>query len=78
MPTGQEIEIFALVPVIDMLIGDDRRNPSEEAMPRLSADGGPSTVALAPTGYGHVHDGHDGGHHLRWWPPRWCRRCGGG
>ncbi|WP_433553318.1 hypothetical protein ACQP08_08655 [Micromonospora zamorensis] len=78
MPTGQEVEVFGLIPVIDMLIGDDLRNPSEEAMPRLSADGGPSTVAPAPTGYGHVHVEHGDGHHRRWWPSRWCRRRGGG
>ncbi|MEU7925272.1 hypothetical protein [Micromonospora sp. NPDC049801] len=31
--------MFGLIPVIDLLIGDDRRNPPEEAEPRLAADG---------------------------------------
>jgi alkane 1-monooxygenase len=31
--------VFGLIPVIDLLLGDDRRNPPEEAVPRLSADG---------------------------------------
>ncbi|MGC5311292.1 alkane 1-monooxygenase [Micromonospora zamorensis] len=33
------IVVFGLIPVIDMLLGDDRQNPPEEAVPRLSADG---------------------------------------
>ncbi|SCG51395.1 alkane 1-monooxygenase [Micromonospora halophytica] len=31
--------VFGLIPAVDLLIGDDRRNPPEEAMARLSADG---------------------------------------
>ncbi|WP_433130999.1 alkane 1-monooxygenase [Micromonospora sp. CA-240977] len=31
--------VFGLIPVIDLLLGDDRQNPPEEAVPRLSADG---------------------------------------
>ncbi|MBQ0897763.1 alkane 1-monooxygenase [Micromonospora sp. U56] len=33
------VVVFGLIPVVDLLIGDDRRNPPEEAVPRLSADG---------------------------------------
>ncbi|WP_422739033.1 alkane 1-monooxygenase [Micromonospora sp. WMMD729] len=33
------VVVFGLIPVIDLLIGDDRRNPPEEAVPRLAADG---------------------------------------
>ncbi|MBY8871268.1 alkane 1-monooxygenase [Micromonospora sp. PLK6-60] len=31
--------VFGLIPAVDLLIGDDRRNPPEEAVPRLAADG---------------------------------------
>ncbi|RKN49071.1 alkane 1-monooxygenase [Micromonospora endolithica] len=31
--------VFGLIPAIDLLIGDDRRNPPDEAVPRLQADG---------------------------------------
>ncbi|MFC4145234.1 alkane 1-monooxygenase [Micromonospora mangrovi] len=31
--------VFGAIPAIDLLIGDDRRNPPEEAVPRLAADG---------------------------------------
>ncbi|MFC5923239.1 alkane 1-monooxygenase [Micromonospora vulcania] len=31
--------VFGLIPVIDVLLGDDRQNPPDEAVPRLSADG---------------------------------------
>ncbi|MFF5175817.1 alkane 1-monooxygenase [Micromonospora sp. NPDC000089] len=31
--------VFGLIPTIDLLIGDDRRNPPDEAVPRLQADG---------------------------------------
>ncbi|MDG4759245.1 alkane 1-monooxygenase [Micromonospora sp. WMMD710] len=31
--------VFGLIPVIDLLLGDDRQNPPEEAVPRLAADG---------------------------------------
>ncbi|MEV4489698.1 alkane 1-monooxygenase [Micromonospora coxensis] len=31
--------VFGLIPTVDLLIGDDRRNPPDEAMARLSADG---------------------------------------
>ncbi|WDZ87693.1 alkane 1-monooxygenase [Micromonospora cathayae] len=31
--------VFGVIPVIDLLVGDDRRNPPEEAVPRLAADG---------------------------------------
>ncbi|GAA4561634.1 fatty acid desaturase [Micromonospora coerulea] len=31
--------VFGLIPVIDLLIGDDRRNPPDEVVPRLQADG---------------------------------------
>ncbi|MBM0239953.1 alkane 1-monooxygenase [Micromonospora sp. ATA32] len=31
--------VFGLIPMIDLLIGDDRRNPPEEAVRRLQADG---------------------------------------
>ncbi|WP_422733968.1 alkane 1-monooxygenase [Micromonospora sp. WMMD558] len=31
--------VFGLIPAVDLLIGDDRRNPPEEAVPRLQADG---------------------------------------
>ncbi|WP_433537738.1 alkane 1-monooxygenase [Micromonospora sp. CA-249363] len=33
------VVVFGLIPVIDLLLGDDRRNPPEEAVPRLAADG---------------------------------------
>ncbi|MFI5928169.1 alkane 1-monooxygenase [Micromonospora sp. NPDC051543] len=33
------VVVFGLIPVIDLLIGEDRRNPPEEAVPRLAADG---------------------------------------
>ncbi|MBM0206782.1 alkane 1-monooxygenase [Micromonospora sp. STR1s_5] len=33
------VVVFGLIPVIDLLRGDDRQNPPEEAVPRLSADG---------------------------------------
>ncbi|MET7945950.1 alkane 1-monooxygenase [Micromonospora sp. NPDC005324] len=33
------IVVFGLIPVLDLLRGDDRQNPPEEAVPRLSADG---------------------------------------
>ncbi|MDG4808645.1 alkane 1-monooxygenase [Micromonospora sp. WMMD1120] len=33
------VVVFGLIPVIDLLLGDDRQNPPEEAVPRLSADG---------------------------------------
>ncbi|MEV4388821.1 alkane 1-monooxygenase [Micromonospora sp. NPDC049580] len=31
--------VFGLIPVVDLLLGDDRKNPPEEAVPRLAADG---------------------------------------
>lgn len=31
--------VFGLIPVVDLLLGDDRQNPPEEAVPRLAADG---------------------------------------
>ncbi|MFI7073065.1 alkane 1-monooxygenase [Micromonospora sediminicola] len=31
--------VFGLIPVIDLLIGDDRENPPDEAVPALQADG---------------------------------------
>ncbi|MCI4065022.1 alkane 1-monooxygenase [Micromonospora sp. R77] len=31
--------VFGAIPVVDLLIGDDRSNPPEEAVPRLAADG---------------------------------------
>jgi alkane 1-monooxygenase len=31
--------VFGLIPVIDLLIGDDRRNPPDEAVPRLQREG---------------------------------------
>ncbi|MEH0841967.1 alkane 1-monooxygenase [Micromonospora sp. CPCC 205711] len=31
--------VFGLIPTIDLLIGDDRRNPPDEAVPGLQADG---------------------------------------
>ncbi|MEU8168969.1 alkane 1-monooxygenase [Micromonospora sp. NPDC049004] len=31
--------VFVLIPVVDLLLGDDRQNPPEEAVPRLAADG---------------------------------------
>ncbi|MEH1164443.1 alkane 1-monooxygenase [Micromonospora sp. CPCC 205539] len=31
--------VFGLIPVIDLLLGDDRQNPPEEVVPQLSADG---------------------------------------
>ncbi|WP_446219276.1 alkane 1-monooxygenase [Micromonospora sp. IBHARD004] len=31
--------VFGLIPMIDLLIGDDRRNPPDEAVRRLQADG---------------------------------------
>ncbi|MEV1154143.1 alkane 1-monooxygenase [Micromonospora chokoriensis] len=33
------IVVFGLIPVVDLLLGDDPQNPPEEAVPRLSADG---------------------------------------
>ncbi|MET8530125.1 alkane 1-monooxygenase [Micromonospora sp. NPDC005172] len=33
------VVVFGLIPVIDLLLGDDRRNPPEEVVPRLAADG---------------------------------------
>ncbi|WP_433119007.1 hypothetical protein [Micromonospora sp. CA-246542] len=33
------VVVFGLIPVIDLFIGDDRRNPPEEAVPRLAAGG---------------------------------------
>ena len=31
--------VFGVIPVVDLLLGDDRRNPPEEVVPRLAADG---------------------------------------
>ncbi|SCF38600.1 alkane 1-monooxygenase [Micromonospora mirobrigensis] len=31
--------VFGLIPLVDLLIGDDRHNPPDEAVPRLAADG---------------------------------------
>ncbi|GAB3802473.1 alkane 1-monooxygenase [Micromonospora zhanjiangensis] len=31
--------VFVLIPVVDLLIGEDRRNPPDEAVPRLQRDG---------------------------------------
>ncbi|RQW89603.1 alkane 1-monooxygenase [Micromonospora globispora] len=31
--------VFGVLPVVDLLLGDDRRNPPEEVVPRLAADG---------------------------------------
>ena len=31
--------VFGVIPAVDLLIGDDRSNPPEEAVPRLQADG---------------------------------------
>lgn len=33
------VVVFGVIPVVDLLVGDDRTNPPEEAVPRLSADG---------------------------------------
>ncbi|WP_405112020.1 alkane 1-monooxygenase [Micromonospora sp. NBC_01405] len=33
------VAVFGVIPVLDLLIGDDRRNPPEEAVPDLARDG---------------------------------------
>ncbi|WP_433348661.1 alkane 1-monooxygenase [Micromonospora sp. CA-111912] len=33
------VAVFGVIPVVDLLIGDDRRNPPEEAVPNLARDG---------------------------------------
>ncbi|MFI7434245.1 alkane 1-monooxygenase [Micromonospora haikouensis] len=33
------VVVFGVIPVVDLLVGDDRRNPPEEAVPRLARDG---------------------------------------
>ncbi|MFI2666663.1 alkane 1-monooxygenase [Micromonospora carbonacea] len=33
------VVVFGVIPVVDLLVGDDRRNPPDEAVPRLARDG---------------------------------------
>ncbi|TDC65332.1 alkane 1-monooxygenase [Micromonospora sp. KC207] len=33
------VVVFGVIPVVDLLVGDDRHNPPDEAMPRLARDG---------------------------------------